>query len=166
VAVAAALVAAAVVVVLRAETPSPVNAGAPTQPTQPQPGNADPIADGSDPGRAGCGPDAVTMAHTRVHFPTDQLSGEIELRYSPHCHAAWGRFEPANGWNPGPGTMVTVWTIRPADQATQTYSVEFGGEVIIGNILMTAHGCIAAETTMVRGQITSPVATTACVPIS
>ena len=127
-----------------------------------QPGRADPVADGSDPGRAGCGTDAVSMAMARVHFPADQLSGDIELRYSPHCHAAWGRFEPADGWNPGPGTMVTVWTIRPADQATQSYSVEFGGETIIGNMLMTARGCVAAEVTMARGSVRSPVAATTC----
>ncbi|HEX6526198.1 MAG TPA: helix-turn-helix domain-containing protein [Streptosporangiaceae bacterium] len=129
-------------------------------------GKAEPIADGSDPNRSGCGTGAVTMAMTRVHFPTDQLSGEVELRYSPHCHSAWGRFEPAPGWKPGPGTMVTVWTIRPADQATQSYSVEFGGETIIGNMLMTARGCVTAEVTVVRGAIESPVATTACVIIS
>lgn len=131
-----------------------------------QAGKANPVADGSDPNRAGCSADAVTMAWTRVHFPTSQLSGEVELRYSPHCRAAWARFEPAKNWSPGPSTMVTVWTIRPADQATRSYSVEFGGEVIIGNMLMTARGCILAEVTMVRGATESPVATTTCLPIN
>jgi hypothetical protein len=134
-------------------------------PSRPQPGQANPVADGSDPGRAGCGTDAVTMATVRVHFPASQLSGDVELRYSPHCHAAWGRFEPADGWNPGPGTMVTVWTVRPADQATQSYAVEFGGEAIIGNMLMTARGCVQAEVTMTRGSLRSPVAATTCVVI-
>ena len=129
-------------------------------------GAVDPIADGSDPTRAGCGPGAVTLATTNVHFPGDGLSGEVDLRYSPHCHAAWGRFEPATGWNPGSGTMVTVWTIRPADEATQSYTVEFGGEAIIGNMLMTAHGCVAAEVSMTRGQLASPVATTVCFAVS
>jgi hypothetical protein len=128
-------------------------------------GQANPVADGSDPNRAGCGTDAVTMAVVGVHFPASQLSGELDLRYSPHCRAAWGRFEPADGWKPGSGTMVTVWTVRPADQATQSYSVEFGGEAIIGNMLMTARGCVLAEVTMVRGSTQSPVAATACVVI-
>jgi hypothetical protein len=127
-----------------------------------QAGKTDPVADGSDPTRAGCSFDAVTMAATRVHFPTSQLSGEVELRYSPHCRAAWGRFEPTATWKPGPGMMVTVWTIRPADQANEYYSVEFGGESVIGNMLMTARGCIAAEVTMVRGATESPVAATTC----
>ena len=126
---------------------------------------ADPIADGSDPNRAGCGPGAVTIVATRVHFPAAQLSGEVELRNSPRCRAAWGRFEPADGWKPGPGTMVTVWTIRPADQATQSYTVEYGGEAIIGNMLMTARGCVAAELTVARGTVQSPVATTECLVI-
>jgi transcriptional regulator with XRE-family HTH domain len=129
-------------------------------------GAVDPIADGSDPNRAGCGPGAVTLATANVHFPSSQLSGQVELRYSPRCHAAWGRFEPASGWNPGPGTMVTVWTIRPADQATQSYTVEFGGEAIIGNMLMTARGCVAAEVSMNRGQAASPVATTLCLTVN
>jgi len=141
----------------------PVVVASVSQPNRP--GKADPVADGSDPNRAGCGPGAVTMASAAVHFPATQLSGEIELRYSPRCHAAWGRFEPAVGWNPGPGTTVAVWTIRPADQATQSYSVEFGGEAIIGNMLLTVRGCVAAEVTMTRGSVRSPVATTACVVI-
>lgn len=129
-------------------------------------GAVDPVADGSDPTRAGCGQGAVTLATTNVHFPTDQLSGEIDLRYSPRCHAAWGRFEPETGWKPGSGTMVTVWTIRPADQATQSYTVEYGGEAVIGNMLMTARGCVAAEVSMARGETSSPVATTVCFPVS
>ena len=128
-------------------------------------GQADPVADGSDPGRAGCN-DGVTQASARVHFPADRLSGEVELRYSPHCHAAWARFVPADGWHPGPGTMVTVWTIRPADQATQTYTVEFGGESVVGNLLMTARGCVSAEVTIARAGVTSPVAETACMVIN
>lgn len=163
VAVPIAAVVTVAVVWIRDSAPSAIAA---SSSPQSQPGKTDPVADGSDPTRAGCGTDAVTMASTRVHFPTDQLSGQVDLRYSPHCHAAWGRFEPADGWRPGPGTMVTVWTIRPADQATQSYSVEFGGESVIGNLLMTARGCVAAEVTVARGQVMSPVATTVCVSIS
>src|SRR5579859_2812864 len=128
-------------------------------------GAADPVADGSDPGRAGCGPDAVTLAATNVHFPGAAMAGRIELRYSPHCRAAWSRFEPAKGWAPGGGAVVTVWTIRPADQATQSYAVPYGGETIIGNILLTAKGCIAAEISIVQGPDTAPVATTPCLTI-
>lgn len=127
-----------------------------------QPGAPDPIEDGCDPNRAGCSPDAVTMSSTAVHFPADELSGDLELRYSPHCQAAWVRFTPSESWHPGPGVAVTVWTIRPADQASQEYTVEFGGESIIGNILLTRRGCIVAEVTMERGSARSPVATTTC----
>jgi hypothetical protein len=62
--------------------------------------------------------------------------------------------------------MVTVWTIRPADQATQAYTVEFGGESVIGNLLMTALGCVSAEVTIARAGVTSPVAETACMVIN
>ncbi len=126
-----ALATVVVVIAVTVFTFSHVGAAGPVRAASPsprlQPGAVDPVADGSDPGRAGCGLGAVTMATVRVHFPVDQLSGQIELRYSPHCRTAWGRFEPATGWNPGQGTMVTVWTIRPADQATQSYTVEYGG---------------------------------------
>jgi hypothetical protein len=43
--------------------------------------------------------------------------------------------------------------------------VEFGGETIIGNILMTARGCVAAEVTIARGSIESPTAATICMVI-
>lgn len=162
-AIAVTVAAPIVAAVLWAGTPSPA---ASSVLSLRQLGQANPVADGADPGRAGCNADAVTMAATRVHFPVSQLSGQIELRYSPHCHAAWARFEPNPGWNPGPGTMVTVWTLRPADEATQTYSVEFGGESVFGNMLMTAPGCIEAEATMARGQATAPIAETPCVPIN
>lgn len=124
-------------------------------------GAADPIADGSDPGRAGCGPDAVTLLSTKVIF-RGQDAGVLELRYSPHCQAAWSRFTPEAGWSPGPGVVVTVWTIRPADDATQTYAVPYGGEAIIGNMLMTAKGCVLAEVSMKQGKVNSPFAVTAC----
>jgi hypothetical protein len=55
-----------------------------------------------------------------------------------------------------------VWTIRPADQATQQYTVPFGGETTIGNMLMTVPGCIVVEVSMVQGTTTSPVATIGC----
>ena len=126
------------------------------------PGAVDPVADGSDPNRAGCGPGAGTMGHVPVYFPGNSYAGELELRYSPRCHAAWARFQPAKTWNPGTGMVVTVWTVRPADQSTQQYSVPFNGVDIIGNMLMTGRGCILIEVTMVQADLASPVATVSC----
>lgn len=125
-------------------------------------GAVEPIADGSDPNRAGCGSGAVTLAHVNVHFPATALAGELELRYSSRCRAAWSRFEPAPSWHPGDGVVVTVRTVRPADQATQHRSVPFAGETITGNMLMTLPGCIVVEVSMVQGTATSPVATIGC----
>jgi hypothetical protein len=125
-------------------------------------GAAEPIRDGSDPNRAGCGPDAVTMASTAVKFPASVTAGTIELRYSPHCGAAWARFTPAPTWSPGPGVTVTIFAIRPADQATRQFTAEFGGLTLFGDMLLTAKGCIAAEATVTAGSQTSPMATTPC----
>jgi hypothetical protein len=125
-------------------------------------GTVEPVADGSDPNRAGCGSGAVTLARVNLHFPAATLAGQLELRYSSRCRAAWSRFEPAPTWHPGDGVVVTVWTIRPADQASQQYTVPFAGETIIGNMLMTLPGCIVVEASMVQGTSTSPVATIGC----
>lgn len=128
----------------------------------PAPGAAEPVGDGSDPNRAGCGPGAVTVARTIVHFPVDQQSGELELRYSARCGTAWSRFVPYPTWRSIRGVVVTVWTVRPADQATLDYTVPFGGESIIGDMLRTSVGCVLAEVSMAQGSAQMPLATTAC----
>src|SRR6185437_9489311 len=44
-------------------------------------GTVEPVADGSDPNRAGCGSGAVTLARVNLHFPAATLAGQLELRY-------------------------------------------------------------------------------------
>jgi hypothetical protein len=59
------------------------------------------------------------------------------------------------------------WQRRWHETAQAASPVQFGGEAIIGNLLMTARGCVAAEVTMVsHGVPASPVATTTCATIN
>jgi transcriptional regulator with XRE-family HTH domain len=126
------------------------------------PAAAGSLVDGADPTRSGCGPDATTIARVPVSFPVPQHSGALDLRYSPHCHAAWARFDPDSSWHAPPGTVVTLTIIRPSNQAATDYSAPFAGQPIIGNLLLTDHGCLAAQLTMTSGSGTSPTASTAC----
>jgi hypothetical protein len=118
------------------------------------------VIDGADPSRAGCDTDAVIAAANSVRFPANQVVGTLQLRYSVGCRAEWVRFEPVGGWNPGAGTMVTVWATRPVDQATQARSVEFNGQAIVSGMLMTVRGPVIGGAVVVRGATESPIALT------
>lgn len=53
-----------------------------------------PVADGSEPEAAGCGPDAATAVARKIARVDPRVNlGQIELRYSARQRAAWGRFE-------------------------------------------------------------------------
>ncbi len=52
---------------------------------------------GNDPISAGCGNDATTT--NLKNFPGS--AGYIELRYSPHCRAAWARITSTIEYEPG-----------------------------------------------------------------
>jgi transcriptional regulator with XRE-family HTH domain len=66
--------------------PDPYAGVAPAIPPQP-------VRDGADPDAAGCHDDAQTV-HARKIGMTGRsaILGQVELRYSPARHAAWGRF--------------------------------------------------------------------------
>lgn len=122
----------------------------------------EPVADCSDPQQAGCSSGTMTLATTEVRVPPSVFSGWLQLRYSPHCRTAWPRFQPADDWRPGPGMMVRLWAVRPADLVSTYYEVEFGTEAIFGDMLRTEPGCVLARMTMVSGSDQYPTTTTGC----
>ena len=56
-----------------------------------------PVADNSDPEKTGCAADLNVTDLDSVDIETvaNNLLGVAELRYSPKCQVAWGRFEPS-----------------------------------------------------------------------
>jgi len=131
-------------------------------PLGPGRGGSEPAGDGADPNRSGCGQDAATAAYITVHFPSSQLAGKLELRYSKSCGTAWPRFTPDAAWRPGPGITVTVWTVRPADHLSFNFSAAFGGEASIGDMLRLAPGCVMAGVSVASVTQQSPMAETLC----
>ena len=51
------------------------------------------LIDGSDPERAGCAADAVTIDARKIAISALHIVGQVQLRYSPWGRAAWSRFE-------------------------------------------------------------------------
>ena len=110
---------------------------------------AQPLEDGSDPDRAGCGPDAMT-AHARKVAITDTVTiiGQVELRYSPSKGAAWARFE-------GYGSLdhlankhkadIELLTHRDADHASTAFRYGYCFDYHWSDLLLTGNGPVYAE---------------------
>jgi Helix-turn-helix domain/Protein of unknown function (DUF2690) len=120
-----------------------------------------PAVDGADPKNSGCAADGITIDSARIIYPDDRLAGTIELRYSPHCAAGWGRFVPAPTGR-GPDDTVTIAISRPADRIRLPYTISYGDQAAYGDILHTAPGCIIASASVVSGGTRSPEVATAC----
>lgn len=119
------------------------------QPAAPWPARE--VADGSDPVDAGCDGDAVTVRVARVSLVTKRhIIGQIELRYSPRAHAAWGRFRGEKGldWLAAHRHHVdlTVGIGRDADDQRLGYEIEYAADNHWGDLLLTGNGPLFAWT--------------------
>lgn len=127
-----------------------------------QNGAPQPVADCSDPGRAGCSDRVVTLGEMNVRLHSNQLAGKVELRYSPTCRSAWSRFSPAPDWNPGPDTKITVWAIRPKDGSSARFTGDFISMTVFTDMLLTKSGCMVAEVLIRQKEYVSPLFATPC----
>jgi transcriptional regulator with XRE-family HTH domain len=110
-------------------------------------GPPQPVADGSDPGRAGC-QDAMTMHARKLAMTEYRLIGQIELRYSARQHAAWARFAgvPALDHLAGQRSVdILVEAVREPDGARTSFRHEYCFDVHWGDLLLTGRGCIYAK---------------------
>jgi transcriptional regulator with XRE-family HTH domain len=104
-----------------------------------------PVADNNDPKKTGCAADVnvADLDKVDIETATDNLLGIAELRYSPKCHAAWGRFEPSGRMMYFKKAIVTIIAFRPSTGTSGTpYSTQFDGQDAYGNILTTRKGCV------------------------
>jgi hypothetical protein len=169
---AAAIVTASVLTILIWPASAPISAAAPPYDVAATPRfiaagafSAEPVVDGADPKRAGCSNDPYLATIDSVEMDTqgEHWLGNVELRYSPHCHAAWGRFAPAPGTTELTGAKITIVAIREKDRPTSTsYEDSYVGLAVFGNLLPIGHGCVRATVT-VRTGAAQVSATTACV---
>jgi hypothetical protein len=121
------------------------------------------LSDGNDPTESGCAPGAVTVAHATVRLLAATIIagiprtagtavGQVELRYSPRCHAAWARATPSPGYKVGSLGSVTVTITRRADGTYSSFRAAAITEAY-GDLLLTRGGCLtaAAEFQFARG---------------
>lgn len=126
--------------------------------------SAQPVVDGADPKRSGCGsdPKVTTIDSVEVNASDEHFLGVAELRYSPACHVVWGRFTPATDSIRLAGSVVAITAERMRDAPTTTlYQTAYDGQAVFGNILLLDHGCvrITVAITMLSGKAS---ATTNC----
>ena len=127
-------------------------------------GGRDPIADDSDPKRSRCAydEDVMTLDSVEINTAANQFLGVAELRYSPACSAAWGRFTPSERLDYFKGARVTIAARRPVDGTNgRPYNVNFDGQAVFGNILLSRTGCVRISV-VVEAAHGGGSATTAC----
>jgi transcriptional regulator with XRE-family HTH domain len=106
-----------------------------------------PVPDGADPIAAGCAPDAVLVDRTPVMIEGKQI-GALELKYSPHCHAAWARVF----LYPGQPTMMGLASVRANDGRMQSLADLLVKQIpIYTNVVVpTPGGCIGAQAVVLQ----------------
>jgi hypothetical protein len=124
-----------------ASTPRPTPRFVPEAPLTPQAKE-----DGADPKRTGCASDPGTATTDTVEVNTsrEQHLGNIELRYSPGCHVAWGRFTPSDSTLLPHSTVRVTLQRSGAEPGTTVFEIPFDGQPVFGNILTTTSGCVQA----------------------
>ncbi|HZM81737.1 MAG TPA: helix-turn-helix domain-containing protein [Candidatus Limnocylindrales bacterium] len=116
------------------------------------------IWDGNDPKAAGCDADAMSLDSQPVG-----TFGQVLLRYSPACHAAWAKFQPLPSGPAGDvaKAVVVVEAVRPADGIKTSFQYPSLAQ-IYGDILLTGPGCVRAGATVTLPDGTGATGYTAC----
>jgi hypothetical protein len=129
-------------------------------------GGTDPIADDKDPKKTRCSydPAVITIDRVEVNTADEHYLGEAELRHSPRCRAAWGRFTPSPGMAYLKNATVSIAARRPStDTRGIPYTTRFDGQAVFGNILTETQGCVLISVA-VTASTGGGTATTGCRP--
>lgn len=107
------------------------------------------VADGADPKESGCStePAVATLDSHEVNVEGVPI-GLLELRYSPRCGVAWGRFTPGALAPPitKPGPMeIHVDVYRPDDGVEHLYETVYIGLPVYGGVLHSSAHCVFAS---------------------
>ena len=125
------------------------------------------VADGQDPRKTRCDQDARTLAVTDVDAPAafQDVLGQLSARYSPTCHAVWGRFDPTPVLDRmAPHARLTITAERPADHRSSAFALTYVGALTWGNMLRTTPGCVSVAVLVSDPAFNRPVtAQTRCV---
>jgi len=129
---------------------SPSSTGSVTETSARFVGGEEPVVDGADPKRSGCAFDqaVTTLDSIELNNSENHFLGVIELRHSPACRVAWGRFTPSEGMSYLKDPSVAIIARRPATGTNKPYETHFDGQAIFGNILLEDEGCIEVTVTI------------------
>lgn len=107
-------------------------------------GGEDAVVDGADPKRSGCAfdPGVRTLDSIEVTNDDNHFLGVAELRHSPACRVAWGRFTPSEGMGHLEHPTVAIVARRPTTGTDTAYETYFDGQAVFGNILVEDEGCV------------------------
>lgn len=114
-------------------------------------GGVDPVEDNRDPKKTRCShyPGVSTLDRVEVNTRDQHYLGEVELRHSPQCLAAWGRFTPSPAMTYLKDVKVKVEAFRPATRTKGTpYETRYDGQAVFGNILLEHRGCVSVTVTI------------------
>jgi hypothetical protein len=105
----------------------------------------EPVADGADPEASGCNIDAVTMHSRRVSLAGRRhVIGELDLRYSPRCRTAWGRFRGFDGLDKlamfRHRVDLVIGVVREVDHLELSYATEYAFDYSWGDMVTTGRG--------------------------
>jgi len=131
---------------------------------------AQPVADGADPEQAGCHLDAITANARKVSIIDQRhVIGEIELRYSPKTHTAWGRFKGYDGLDKLAAFRhrvdLVVGIVRVADNYILTYSTDYRFDHTWGDIVITGDGVYYAWVTILFDSNVAATGETDSIPL-
>lgn len=146
------------------ESPRPQST--PSKPLGRYLGGTQPVADNNDPKKTRCAydPDVATLDRAELNTSYEHYLGEAQLRYSPRCQVAWGRFDPGKGMNYLRNAKVMITAIRPTTSTTGIpYETRFDGQAVFGNILLQRDGCVMVNV-VVRSSNGSAAGSTDCKP--
>ncbi|MEV7971299.1 DUF2690 domain-containing protein [Sphaerisporangium sp. NPDC088356] len=124
------------------------------------------VEDNADPKTTGCtyDPQVATLDRVEIETAGGLRLGEVELRHSPQCMAAWGRFTPNSAMTPLTHARVRIVADRPAtNTAGSAYEIKADGHEIFGNILSEKSGCVQITVTITADNVAGS-AVTACKP--
>ncbi|MBM7083254.1 DUF2690 domain-containing protein [Micromonospora humidisoli] len=130
-----------------------------------------PAADGADPQEERCQVDAVSAETVPVPDPdpTQPSYGNLTLRYSPRCQAAWPLFVSTE--RVPTGATIRLAATRPADGASSRFDYPFmiKSQVysVFGNVLRTTKGCVSVTVDITAADNSSVLASarTPCVQL-
>lgn len=109
--------------------------GLPATPPVRYQGGQQSVADNNDPKKTGCAfdPAVTTLDAVEIDTSAENYLGIAELRYSPQCQAAWGRFTPSSRMNYLRNATITIVAFPPASHTRGTlFGVAFDGQDAFG----------------------------------